>query len=138
MFYGSKNPFCGMFCLFLTRYMYVIVCLFFILLYINSKACVDIVYICWFDMKNNVMDWWKSTWHTCTMCRCTIEESGHVLVFSTRPTWQLSGREKASVGDVVTIFWVAALSLFRVNSVCRKKRKRFRAVGMCNISFGRS
>lgn len=46
---------------------------FFILLYINAKACVDIVYICLFDMKNNVMARSKSTLHTCTMHRCIIE-----------------------------------------------------------------
>lgn len=71
----KENPFCGMFCRFLTRYMYVFVCLFFILLYINSKACVDIVYICLFDMKNNLMARLKSTLHICNMHRCTIEDS---------------------------------------------------------------
>lgn len=59
-----------------------------------------------------------------------------VLVFCTRPTWQLSVREKGLCWRCVTVFWVAALSVGSI--VFRDKQKRFGEVGVFNVSFWRS
>lgn len=73
--------------------MYVLVILFFyILLYIDSTACVDLMYFCLFDMKNVPMARMKPTLHICNICRCIIESN--VCVYSCNPpglpsSWQL-------------------------------------------------
>lgn len=90
---------------------------FFIWVYIDSTACVDLVYFCLFDMKNDLMACMKPTLHICNIHQCTIENN--VCVYSCNPpglppSWQLSVWEKAFAGHVM--FWSAAV--FMVDSVC--------------------
>lgn len=77
---------------------------FFIWVYIDSTACVDLVYFCLFDMKNYLMACMKPTLHICNIHQCTIENN--VCVYSCNPpglppSWQLSVWEKAFAGDVM-------------------------------------
>lgn len=50
------------------------VCVVFILLYIVSTACVDLLYFCFFDMKNVLMDCMKLL-HICNICQCIVESN---------------------------------------------------------------
>lgn len=62
-------------CVAFEGYLYVFVCLFFILLYIDSTACVDLVYFSLFDMKNVLMACMKPTLHICNIHQCIIEDN---------------------------------------------------------------
>lgn len=52
-------------------------CLFFILLYIRSTACVDTIVFCLFDIQKSIL----TTFHICNIRQCTID-SDDVSVYS--------------------------------------------------------
>lgn len=130
----ERRSLCGTVCGFWTDMCMYLCVYFFILLYIDSTACVELMYSCLFDMKKMFL-WlvWKSTLHICNIYQCIIERN--VCVYSCYPpglppSWQLV-YEKRPLMEML-YFGV----FFRISSVCRQKRVCWKHSGSTRyISF---
>lgn len=129
------DHFCGTVCGFWEDKCTYLSVYFFILLYIDSTACVDLIYFRLFDMEHVLMACMKPTLHICNIHQCIIEDN--VCVYSCDPpglppSWQLSVWEKAFAGDVIFRIAVLCLGVF----VCREEQVCWEQLGSTTyISF---
>lgn len=106
---------------------------YFFIVYIDSTACVDLVYFCLFDMINDLMACMKPTLHICNIHQCTIENNVCVsscYPLGLPPSWQLRCMRKGLCWRCFEVLH----SLWSIVCFC-KEENPLRVVGVHEIFF---